>query len=234
MENKSHGEKKKTATSRRTTAQKQRKEKTEKSPPKSEGGNKGKKESPRTDQLSAIVSKGFDLAEASITLGINLVNRLGSVAQEKLIEKVTDMGRSFTAGGEPPNAGDTAYPGEQEPESAGEQSPGVMYIQNRLPLFPGSPVQVSFSLSNDSPTTPKKLKLRLEGFVGQMQGMVIDGKGFSIKPASKVIAPMDFDKFTLVGQIPQQAVSDHYAGWILVSGEEELKIPVRLIVTAET
>lgn len=190
------------------------------------------------DQLSSIVSKGFDLAEAGINLGINLVDKLGSVAQEQLIEKAVNIGRNFTASGDEmreEQARDTAQPysNEGRAEKESPQSAEVLLVQNRLPLFPGITAQISFSISNYSAHKRKKVRLQVDGFWGEQQGAQIESKIFSIKPTNKLIAPMDFDKFTLTGIIPKNTISDTYSGWILVSGEEELKIPVRLTVTAD-
>ncbi len=205
----------------------------------SAGGNAEKIRPERTDQIGAIVTKGFSLAEAGINLGLNLINKIGSVAQDQFVEKIVDLGKNIVPsqgmpreepGGEAP----PAYENREEQGRESEPASRTMYVENRLPLFPGSPVHVSFSISNDSPSAPKKIALGIEGFTGEMRGAQIDGSNFSVKPAKKSIAPLDFDKFVLSGTIPPGVVSDAYLGWIVVTGDEQLKIPVRLTVTAES
>jgi hypothetical protein len=93
---------------------------------------------------------------------------------------------------------------------------------------------VSFTINNDSATSPKELQLRVAGFAGQMHGTSFNGEQFSVEPATQVIAPMDFDKFTLKGAIPPDVPGDAYFGWVIVSAEEELRIPVRLVVTPQS
>lgn len=197
----------------------------------------------RVDQLGSILAKGFDLAETGITLGVNLLNRLGSVVGDQIINRAdNNVGNTYAEPqGMPPNqppggGGMPMYQNMQDmPEPVREvDSPPASIVVNRLPLFPGSPVQVSFSVNNDSQTSPKRIRLRLEGFVGEMQGTELSSEDFSIKPATKVVAPMDFDKFTIIGTIPQEAPSDAYNGWIVVlEGQEEIRIPVRLFVTTQ-
>ena len=191
------------------------------------------------DQIGSIMTKGLDLVEASITLGINLANKFGSVVQEQTIDKIDRAGGPYAGQGETPyiesGMGDASYyQNEEDRLGEIETPPNVNYVINRLPLFPGSPVKISFTINNDSVSFPKKLRMRVEGFVGEMHGANLNGKDFSIKPGTKVIAPMDFDKFTLTGTIPQDVLSDTYCGWIFVSEAEELKIPVRLTVTAQS
>jgi len=127
-----------------------------------------------------------------------------------------------------------AAPMRTEPMREADSTPIGIYVVNRLPLYPGSPVEVSFSVNNDSPSSPKRVRLRVEGFVGEMHGAELNSGDFSVKPATKMIAPMDFDKFVLTGTIPQDIVADVYNGWIVaLEGQEEVRIPVRLIVTAQ-
>lgn len=190
----------------------------------------------RIDQLGSIVAKGFDLIEAGIGLGINLANRLSSslqVGTGDQLEGVRPLypGQPPAPHGGPSMAEPAQYPhGEWRPGGA-EAPPAVNYVVNRLPLFPGSPVQISFTINNDSVSSPKELRLSVEGFVGEVHGGTLNGNDFSVEPATKVIAPMDFDKFTLQGAIPPEAPSDAYGGWIVVAAEEQLRIPVRLVVS---
>ena len=78
--------------------------------------------------------------------------------------------------------------------------------------------------------TPKKVNVRVEGFVGQTEGQRIDPEGFAVKPGRKTIAPMDFEKFVLHGAVPPETAPDVYQGIIVVQSDEEMRIPVRLAV----
>jgi hypothetical protein len=109
----------------------------------------------------------------------------------------------------------------------------LYYIVNRLPLFPGGPVQLSFSINNDSASAAKKIRLEIEDFIGATNHFKIKSKMFSVKPSDIIIAPMDFEKFVLTGKVPAEAPADSYNSWIKVSGEEEIKIPVILAVSAQ-
>jgi hypothetical protein len=192
----------------------------------------------RTEQLSSILTKGLDLAEASIRLGINLVNKFGSVAQGQIIDRLSGpiLQGPATYQKNPEEQGSSAQ-GYQNTEEAGIPQPSDthknLYIVNRLPLFSGSPVQLSFSINNDSASAAKKIRLEIEDFIGATSRFKIKSKMFSIKPSNIIIAPMDFEKFVLTGKVPAEAPADSYNSWIKVSGEEEIKIPVILAVSAQ-
>ena len=189
------------------------------------------------DRLGSIMTQSLDLAEVGIGLGIKLAGRLSSALQLQLgdgLERaVQPPPRPRFNPGEGPVSGPApAYQSEPERPAARETPPPMSYIVNRLPLLPGSPVWVSFTINNDSVTAPKELRLHVEGFVGEMHGAPLDGSAFSVEPATRVVAPLDFDKFTLRGILPPDTVPDAYAGWMVVSAEQALRIPIRLIVTA--
>ena len=59
----------------------------------------------------------------------------------------------------------------------------------------------------------------------------LDAAGFSIKPAQKTIAPVDFEKFVLQGTLPETIVPDVYRGVVIVASDKDLAIPVILVVT---
>jgi hypothetical protein len=206
----------------------------------------------RLDQLGAIVDKGLDLVEVGLALGIKLANRLSSALQVQVGDAAEaagapygPQGPAYGAAGPYPGPQGPAYgsaepyPGPQmsapprQPPREPEAPPQYGFVINRTPLGPGDPVRVSFTINNDSPTAAKDLSLRVEGFVGHVHGARFDGTAFSVEPADQVIAPMDFDKFTLYGAIPDDAIGDAYGGWIVVSGEEDLRIPVRLVVSTQ-
>jgi hypothetical protein len=183
----------------------------------------------RLDQLGAIVAKGLDLAEASVSLGVTILTRVGSAAQRHLREMAPaapvanpmESQTDSSVGSGPNDASEGAPP---TPES-------TFGITNRLPLMPGGVVRISFSVNNDSLTEAKTVELKVDGFVGDAHGGHIDANAFAVAPASKTIAPADFEKFILRGQLPTQLAPDIYRGAIIVGAESELVIPVVLVVS---
>jgi hypothetical protein len=101
-----------------------------------------------------------------------------------------------------------------------------------MPLHPGSSVYVPFSINNDQPNTAKHLKLSVLGFTGATRGGNLQRDRFSVTPSECTIGPMDFDRFVLDGKIPDDAPPDSYAGWVVVEGDEDMRIPVMLLVSA--
>jgi hypothetical protein len=207
----------------------------EKPSPKTEGGPQAKPQphgaggldlSDKVDQVGMILSKGLDLAEAGVSLGVTIVNRIGSAAQQQVLERMAAAMQQQDEPGAPP----PPMQGEGAPEAPAE--PAAFYITNRLPLVPGGTVKVSFSINNDSMVAPKKVTLRIEGFQGEATGAPLPAEGLSVKPETKSIAPVDFEKFVLSGAVPVETPPDVYFGWILVSSDDELRIPVRLVVSS--
>ncbi len=202
-----------------------------------------------SEQMHYLLTRGFDLLEAGIDLGINLVSKLGNVAQEQVVDKVSGMVRSAATmndmagtGSQEVSAGDTKGEsmGKRVPEAENsdayeesEAQQAGMHIVNRLPLSPNSKADISFSINNNSPSSPKTLSFTIEGFVGKTYNVTLDSKMFSIRPSKKVIAPMDFEKFMLKGDIPKDTPEDSYQGWVIVSdAQERFKIPVTLFISS--
>jgi len=206
---------------------------TEKPPPKPEsaaharGGDGGLDLREKVDQVGMILAKGLDLAEAGVSLGVTIVNRIGSAAQQQVLERMA-------AAMQREAAGTAASPASPMPEAAEAPPPETpaFYITNRLPLTPGGTVKVSFSINNDSLVAPKKVELRVDAFQGEMTGASLPAENLAIKPATRTIAPVDFEKFVLQGTVPAEMPPDIYLGWILVSSDDELRIPVRLVVSS--
>ncbi len=190
-----------------------------------------------TAQLGTTLAKGLDLAEASLNLGLTLVTRFGSIVQHSVLDKVVE---NLSAPVQPAPSPDSDGPREgaarasataTETETEEVPSSDISYsITNRLPLSPGQVVNVSFSINNDSDDSTKRVKLRVEGFVGQISAVQFPGHGFAVKPASGAIAPMDFEKFVLRGRLPPDIPSDMYLGKVVVMSDQQLEIPVRLVV----
>jgi hypothetical protein len=184
------------------------------------------------------MAKGLDLAEAGLTFGLNLVQKLGTTVQDQVIGKIAEAGKSFVQ-----RAPDYSRSQESEPSNAGAGDETARYapgsasaggfggISNRLPLFPGSTVHVSFSINNESAQAEKKVSVRLEGLVGELSGATLQASRFPVQPAEIRIKPLDFEKFVITGVVPATARSDAYSGWIVVTGDDTLRIPVKLVVT---
>jgi hypothetical protein len=182
------------------------------------------------DQIGAIFSKGLDLAEAGLSLGLTMVTRMGEVAQQS-VSRIAGVSVSPEGPGPTPHAPiddrhDAAPPGQ----AAGPPPEDTEYfITNRLPLTPGGSCRISFSINNDSMDAPKRAALRVEGFVGEAEGARFDPDGLAVRPASKTIAPMDFEKFVLEGAVPPEVPQDVYLGAVVVKSGSEFRIPVRLV-----
>ena len=191
-------------------------------------------------QIGSLMSKSLDLAEASLTLGMNFVQRLGSTVQDQVIGRLAQVGQSFAQGAaaapppEPPRTANTnANAGANADAQPQPKSPGFKPfagVVNQQPLFAGSPIRVSFSINNDSQSAVKKVALKLEGLLGEVHGGTLTA-ALAVEPPAAAIAPMDFEKFVIRGLVPMGTRSDAYQGWIVVSGDEELRIPLRLAIT---
>ena len=192
----------------------------------------------RSDQIGATFAKGLDLAEAGLSLGLTLINRFGTMMQDSVLEKFSGVMNTANAPSYDPDSAspkdrNTAppMPAPEQPEAMEPQDPAY-YIANRLPLAPGQPVHVSFSINNDSMDSAKRVKLKIDGFTGSTQGQMFPCKGFMVTPGTKTIAPMDFEKFSLKGVVPAGTLPDIYHGRILVVSEQVIEIPVKLMVTS--
>jgi hypothetical protein len=186
------------------------------------GKTAGEKTDSTAPQFSSLVSKVLELADAGVGLGINVVSLLTNFAK-------TQAGAGAAV---PTQQAAPAAEAQPAPSAATDPSAARNYcIVNRLPLHPGDSVKVSFSINNDMPDSVKNLALSCRGFVGAAQAFAIADKVFSIEPASAGIGPMDFERFVLKGAIPANAPADSYNGWILVAGDEQMRIPAVLMVT---
>lgn len=175
----------------------------------------------RLDQMGVILAKGLDLAEAGVSLGATILNRVSVAAQQKIRE-------GLDAAGQPPPAPASAAP--EEPVEPGEAE-AAYGLANRLPLTPGGEVSISFSINNDSMTEIRKVEFRVQGFAGDTRQAAIDAATFAVKPAQKTIAPVDFEKFVLKGVVPETVPPDVYRGVVVVRSDKDLFIPVVLVVT---
>jgi hypothetical protein len=176
----------------------------------------------RLDQMGTILAKGLDLAEAGVSLGVTILNRVSLAAQHKIREGLEAAGQPQAEA--PPGAMPEApaEPAEAEPPYG---------LSNRLPLTPGGEARISFSVNNDSMTEVRKVEFLVQGFAGDVRQAAIDASAFSVSPARKVIAPVDFEKFVLKGIVPETTPPDVYRGVVVVRSDKDLFIPVVLSVT---
>jgi hypothetical protein len=182
----------------------------------------------RIDQMGTILAKGLDLAEAGVSLGVTILNRVSLAAQQKIREGLDSAAQSQSA----------AQPGAQPgppgvtPDAPAESAEADQYgLTNRLPLTPGGEVRISFSVNNDSVTDVRKVEFKVQGFAGESQQAAIDASAFAVKPGQKTIAPVDFEKFVLKGVVPETTPPDVYRGVVVVRSDKDLFIPVILVVT---
>lgn len=188
-------------------------------------------------QLEDMVNKGLDLAETGIGMGVDIVERLGSIFKVKVFDRISSSEMlssvmSNTSDNQP--QAEQAYYPEEAQAAASEQTATpeqANYLINRLPLCPGGDVLLSFSINNDSLNSEKEIQLKIQPFVGKAQQYSIDAGIFSITPSEIVIKPADFEKFVIKGNIPEDAPEDTYYGWITVSEEQTYQIPVLLVVS---
>ena len=182
------------------------------------------KPSPRPSaQMVSLVSKVMELADAGVGLGINVISLLNTLARSQ-------VAGAAPAEQQPQDDERRPAPPEDAPHA---EAPRNYCIVNRRPIHPGSAVQVSFSINNDLPDAAKKLRVTARGFVGAARGFSFDGAGFSVQPSEQLVDPMDFERFVLTGSIPADAPEDSYNGWILVDGDEQMRIPVVLLVSGK-
>ncbi len=185
-----------------------------------------------TAQVSSIFAKLMELADAGMGLGMNVISLLNSLAHSQLSGRVS--GEDAPADGGYAQAPGPAAPPPHEARPESAEAGRTYCVVNRTRLVPGGPVRVSFSINNDLAADPKRLRLSARDFAGATRGFSLGAGAVTVEPAEQVIAPMDFEKFVLQGTIPAQAPEDSYNGWILVEGDEELRIPVVLVVSGKT
>lgn len=186
----------------------------------------------RLDQMGTILAKGLDLAEAGVSLGVTILNRVSLVAQQKIREGLDGAAQSQS--GAQPGAQSGAQPGPSgaTPDAPAESAEADQYgLTNRLPLTPGGEVRISFSVNNDSVTEVRKVEFKVQGFAGESREAAIDASAFAVKPGQKTIAPVDFEKFVLKGVVPDTTPPDVYRGVVVVHSDKDLFIPVILVVT---
>ena len=170
----------------------------------------------RLDRIGEIIGRGMDLAEAGMNLGLTIISTVGTAAQQKLAV--------------PPGGASPEIPPGAQPAAPEQDGPPGYGITNRLPLAPGKPVSISFSVNNDSVAAPKEVTLHVEGFAGERPDAVLPVGSLWVVPATATIAPMDFEKFVLEGAIPPDALPGIYQGAVRVVSDLDITIPVWLVI----
>ena len=166
-------------------------------------------------QMESLVAKLLQLADAGVGLGINMISLINTYAQRQM-------------------AADPQPPAQAPPQTSSPKEPEAdrgYCIVNRVPLHPGSAVSVPFSINNEQTDAIRHLRLSVLGFTGTTYGSALPQADFSVDPKEREIGPMDFDRFVLLGTIPGDVPPDLYSGWVLVQGDEEVRIPVMLMVS---
>jgi hypothetical protein len=182
----------------------------------------------RIDQMGTILAKGLDLAEAGVSLGVTILNRVSLAAQQKIREGLDGAAQAQSGA----QSGAQPGPPGVTPDAPAESAEADQYgLTNRLPLTPGGEVRISFSVNNDSVTDVRKVEFKVQGFAGESQQAAIDASAFAVKPGQKTIAPVDFEKFVLKGVVPETTPPDVYRGVVVVHSDKDLFIPVILVVT---
>ena len=174
----------------------------------------------KMDRFGDIIGKSLDLAEIGMNLGLSLMSSFGSVAQQKIQQRLSEP---F------PDPSAAAQPAQPAPAPS---APQAFALTNRLRAEPGGAVSITFSVNNESGTEPKPVALSVEGFAGDRSGRFLPAETLQVSPASHVIKAMDFDKFTLDGTIPADAVPDTYRGAVVVISDETIRFPILLVVDA--
>lgn len=185
----------------------------------------------RLDRFGELLARGLDLAEAGLSLGMTMLSTVGGAAQANIMDRVLNPDR---AEGRAPRAAEPAArdaAGGQGMEPPAGATPAYG-ITNRLPLRPGGTVRISFSINNDSAEAAKPVRFLVETFAGEKTGAVLPEGVLGISPGEIAIQPMDFEKFLLLGTIPETLPPDLYRGSLLVLGEGPMRIPVVLTVEA--
>jgi hypothetical protein len=186
-------------------------------------------------EIEEIVNRGLDLAETGIGLGVNIVARLGSIFKDQVFDKINPelLNSAINSAAARSDQAEQPQQSQEEHSQASQQNAGAEadYLINRLPLFPGDTASLSFSINNDSLTSEKRIRLAIEPFIGELHQYRIDGSAFSLTPSPIAIAPVDFEKFVLKGDLAEEVPADVYHGWIIVSEEQTYRIPVILVVS---
>ncbi|MPZ31648.1 MAG: hypothetical protein GEV13_11745 [Rhodospirillales bacterium] len=178
--------------------------------------------------MGTILAKGLDLAEAGVSLGVTILNRVSLAAQQKIREGLDGAAQSQSG----PQSDAQPGPPGATPDVPAESAEADQYgLTNRLPLTPGGEVRISFSVNNDSVTEVRKVEFKVQGFAGESREAAIDASAFAVKPGQKTIAPVDFEKFVLKGVVPETTPPDVYRGVVVVRSDKDLFIPVILVVT---
>jgi hypothetical protein len=186
----------------------------------------------RIDQMGTILAKGLDLAEAGVSLGVTILNRVSLAAQQKIRDGLDSAAQSQSGAQSGAQSGEQPGPPGAAPDAPAESAEADQYgLTNRLPLTPGGEVRISFSVNNDSVTEVRKVEFKVQGFAGESREAAIDASAFTVRPGQKTIAPVDFEKFVLKGVVPETTPPDVYRGVVVVHSDKDLFIPVILVVT---
>lgn len=176
------------------------------------------------ERLSGVVGKGIELAEAGLAIGARLLGSLGKVGADAVLSRVMDAPPAGASARNEPAAP------QAEADTAQPSQPMTSWITNRMPLHAGGDVRVSFSLNNDSSDGSKKIALKVSALLGTTRNGRVPEEALSVTPAQTELAPLDFEKFVLMGTLPPDIQPDTYRGVVTIEGSESFSIPVCLTV----
>ena len=194
-------------------------------------------------RIEEMVNRGLDLAEVGIGLGVNIVARLGTIFKDQVFDKfsgsdilgsvMSDMSPEQQDDNINRNNQDTGFENQAQNNAAASstQEEQSYYLFNRVTITPGSELSLSFSINNDSLTSPKQVKITVEKFIGETKHEELDASLFSVSPDKIEIAAADFEKFILKAKLPADIPTDTYHGRIIVEEQQIYRIPVVLFVS---
>jgi len=196
-------------------------------------------------QIEEMVNRGLDLAEVGIGLGVNIVARLGTIFKDQVFDKFSgsdilgSVMSDMPAGQQGEDANrhnqDTGFEDQTQTQNnaaaSSTQEEQPYYLFNRVTLSPGGDLSLSFSINNDSLTSPKQVEITVEDFIGETKNEALDASLFSVSPDKTEIAAADFEKFTLKAKLPADIPTDTYHGRIIVEEQQIYRISVVLFVS---
>ena len=183
--------------------------------------------------IGAIMTKGIELAEAGLNLGINLVHKLGATVQGQVLDNMAKSGINIfrsTATAQAQSS-EKAPTGAPEKNTKSQSTEAFSGITNRLPAFAGGHVRLSFSINNDSVSESRLVAVSIEqDLMGELTGTQLSAEQLALSPSRIEVAPADFEKFVIVATIPRNQQADHYHGTIVVADNDQIRIPLRICV----
>lgn len=93
----------------------------------------------------------------------------------------------------------------------------------------GEQLRMPMMVENPGREAMKELAFRVVALAGP-EGSSLSGASLSVVPAAISVAPGDFEKLTLVVDVPVGAVAGEYEGRLGLEGDSSLQVPFRFCV----